>query len=96
MQKNVGGYDRIARLGIGPVLVLVGIAALVGWISLATGTLGVAIAALAIVVGAVLLVTALTRVCFVNSLLGIDTFRGDGEIGDDPSLEEEGRAGRPS
>lgn len=75
MQKNVGGYDRIARLVVGPALIVVGAAAAVGILTLAAGTLGVALAALALLVGAVLLVTGLTRKCPLNSVLGMNTYR---------------------
>lgn len=97
MQKNVGGFDRRARFVLGPVLAIVGIAALAGAITLAAGTLGVALAAIALVVGAILTVTAVTRTCPMNSLLGVDTYRGEAEP--DPTAEagaEEPRAGRPS
>jgi NhaP-type Na+/H+ or K+/H+ antiporter len=68
MQKNVGGVDRIARLVVGPVVLLVGIAALAGAVPL--GTLGVAVALL---VGAVLTVTGAVQRCPLNALLGVDT-----------------------
>ena len=76
MNKNVGGYDRIVRFVVGPVLVLVGAASLVGLITLAAGTLGVVFAAGVLLVGAVLTVTAVTRKCPLNSVLGFDTYRG--------------------
>lgn len=75
MEKNVGGYDRFARFVAGPVLIVVGIAALAGQLTLAAGTLGLALAAVALLVGAVFTVTATTQKCPLNRLLGIDTFR---------------------
>ena len=68
MEQNVGGLDRTARLVAGPILLLVGIAALVEMLPL-----GTAVGAIAAVIGLVFLVTGLTRTCILNSLLGIDT-----------------------
>ncbi|WP_420028451.1 YgaP family membrane protein [Haloglomus litoreum] len=75
MEKNVGGYDRIARLVVGPVLLVVGVAVLGGLLSVASGTTAVAIGVVAALVGAILLVTGVTQTCPLNSVLGIDTFR---------------------
>lgn len=80
MEKNVGGYDRIARLVVGPVLTLVGAAALLGFVTIAAGTLGVALAAIALLVGLVFVVTGLTQKCPLNRLLGFDTYRGPREV----------------
>jgi hypothetical protein len=74
MQKNVGGYDRLARFVLGPILVIVGLAHVLGVLTIATGTLGLAIAAAAILVGAVFLVTATTQKCPLNNRLGFDTY----------------------
>ncbi|WP_380680344.1 YgaP family membrane protein [Salinigranum sp. GCM10025319] len=68
MNKNVGGMDRKARLVVGPLLLVVGIAAILQLFSL--GTLGT-IAVLA--VGAILTVTGATQRCPLNTLLGINT-----------------------
>ncbi|WP_136717082.1 YgaP family membrane protein [Halorientalis salina] len=73
MDKNVGGYDRIARLVAGPILLVLGIAALAGMLTLAEGTVGTALAVIALLIGVVFLGTALTQKCPLNSLLGIDT-----------------------
>ncbi|MFC3960064.1 YgaP family membrane protein [Halovivax cerinus] len=75
MKKNVGGTDRTARLVVGPILALVGVAILGGWIGLG-GTLGTVLGALAVLVGVVLLFTGATQVCVLNRLLGVDTYRG--------------------
>jgi hypothetical protein len=75
MEKNVGGYDRIARLVIGPVLIIAALAIYLELVAV-TGLLGAALIAAGALIGAVLLVTGLTRMCVLNSLLGIDTFRG--------------------
>jgi hypothetical protein len=68
MNKNVGGIDRTARLVVGPLLLLVGIAAFVGVFPL--GTVG---GVVALVVGAVLTVTGAVQRCPLHTLLGIDT-----------------------
>lgn len=75
MEKNVGGYDRLARFVVGPVLIVLGIASIGGLVSIAAGTLGVALAAAAVLVGTVLTVTATTQKCPLNSLVGINTHR---------------------
>lgn len=56
MGRNVGGYDRIARLVVGPALLLVGAGALTELLPL-----GLPAAAVALVVGVVFLVTGLAR-----------------------------------
>lgn len=72
MQENVGNADRLWRIGIGASL------ATVGLLRLRSGRLG---PALLFASGALLLESAITRVCPINSLLGIDTrrFRALGE-----------------
>lgn len=90
MEKNVGGYDRLARLVVGPVLIVVAVAAIGGVVTIASGTTGAVIVALALLVGAVLTVTAVTRTCPLNSLLGINTYRapsGPGAASDDAEPE---------
>lgn len=76
MEKNVGGYDRIARFVVGPILIVVGAAALLGLFTIAAGTLGLAIAVVAVLVGLVLSVTATTQKCPLNSVVGLNTYRG--------------------
>ncbi|MEF8785459.1 MAG: DUF2892 domain-containing protein [Haloarculaceae archaeon] len=68
MEQNVGGLDRTARLVAGPLLALVGIAALVEVLPLGTVP-----GAIALLLGVVFLVTGLSRTCILNRLLGIDT-----------------------
>ncbi|MUV59239.1 DUF2892 domain-containing protein [Halogeometricum sp. CBA1124] len=93
MQKNVGGYDRIARLVVGPLLIAVGAAAFGGLFTIAAGTLGLVVAGIALLVGAVLLATGITQKCPLNNVLGIDTFRGKAK----KETETPGKdAGRPS
>ena len=73
METNVGGFDRIARLVAGLALFALGIAAGAGVLTLASGTLGTALAGLAAVVGLVFFLTGLTRTCLLYSLLGVNT-----------------------
>jgi len=75
MQKNVGGYDRSARFVLGPLLIILGAAAFGGIITLATGTLGLVLAGVAIVIGAVLVTTAATQKCPLNATIGLNTYR---------------------
>lgn len=70
-EKNVGGWDRALRLVVGPVLVLVAVAAALGAIALSPIVVGASG-----VVGAILTVTGITQKCPMNSLLDLDTYRG--------------------
>lgn len=63
MKPNVGGMDRIARIVLGIVLLIVGLAAPISTIW----------QILALVVAAIALVTAVVRFCPANLLLGINT-----------------------
>jgi len=76
MQKNVGGIDRIARLVVGPILILSGIAGYAGMLALAVGPLSQALASvIAVLVGTILLITGLVQRCPLNRVIGLDTFR---------------------
>ena len=68
MQKNVGGIDRTGRLVIGALAVLAGIAALIGY-----WAVGIVTAVIALVIGAILLVTGTTQKCPINDAAGVDT-----------------------
>ncbi len=63
MKQNVGGIDRIARIVLGIVLLIIGLAAPIEttW------------RIVALVVAAIALVTATVRFCPANWLLGINT-----------------------
>jgi hypothetical protein len=76
MEKNVGGYDRAARIVLGPALLIAGGAALAGLVTFASGTVGLGLAGGALIVGAILTVTAVTQKCPLNALLGMNTYRG--------------------
>ena len=74
MQPNVGGYDRLGRLAVGSVLLVVAVAGYAGFVRLAVGPLPQALTAVLLaLVGVVLLVTAATRRCPLNSVAGVDT-----------------------
>lgn len=76
MDTNVGGYDRIARLVLGPILLLAGIAGYAGAFALAFGPVPQALGSILVfLIGIVLLVSGLVRKCPINRLLGIDTAR---------------------
>lgn len=78
MNRNVGGYDRIARLVGGPVLVAIGVALAAGYLNVGpSGTVGLAVTALVIVAGAVFLVTGTTRKCPIHAATGMDTYDRD-------------------
>lgn len=68
MKENVGGADRIARAVAGPLLIALGYAR---W----GGDEGEIPGLLAILGGAFLVETAITRVCPVNEAAGVDTAR---------------------
>src|SRR4051794_21110842 len=69
MRTNVGGVDRLARAAAGPALMAVGYGPLGGRRGRLTGVA-------AIVVGALLAETAITKTCPLNAALGVDTSRG--------------------
>ncbi|NKE37889.1 DUF2892 domain-containing protein [Natronococcus sp. JC468] len=88
MDKNVGGYDRGLRSVVGPVLVVVGLAGLAGVVTIAAGMIGTIFAALLIFVGAVLTVTAVTQKCPMNTMLGINTYRGSPDADGNAETDE--------
>nr|WP_321112370.1 DUF2892 domain-containing protein [Halorussus salinisoli] len=82
MQKNVGGFDRTVRLVIGPVLLVVVLAWLLGAIAL-----DLWLVVVALLVGAILTVTGLTQKCPANSVLGTNTLGEVGETEDESAGE---------
>ncbi len=68
MERNVGGYDKLARLVVGPVLILVGIAVVAELLEF-----GLVVGAAALLVGVVFTVTGSVQKCPLNSLFGINT-----------------------
>ncbi|MFC7134975.1 MULTISPECIES: YgaP family membrane protein [Salinibaculum] len=69
-RKNVGGYDRLARILLGVALVVVGTAAFPSDVTLA---------ALAFVGAAGLFFNAATQFCGINAVLGVDTCSRDAD-----------------
>lgn len=68
MEKNVGGLDRTGRIVLGIVAAAAGVAAILGYLGV-----GAVIGAVALVVGAILLLTGTTQTCPINEAAGIDT-----------------------
>lgn len=74
MEKNVGGLDRTARLVLGPLLVVVGVAVAAGFLDIGlAGTVGLAVTALVLIAGAIFVVTGTTQKCPANQVVGINT-----------------------
>jgi hypothetical protein len=82
MEKNVGGFDRTARLIAGPALLVVVLAWLLGAIAL-----DLWLGAVVLLVGAILTVTGLTQKCPANSILGMNTFRRESDPEDERPTE---------
>ncbi|MFB6075153.1 MAG: DUF2892 domain-containing protein [Haloarculaceae archaeon] len=77
MERNVGGYDRIARLVLGPLALLVAVGILSGVLDVGLdGTAGLVVTAVLLIAGAILVVTGAIRTCPANRLLGVNTYRG--------------------
>lgn len=68
MRENVGGADRMMRAVAGPALLAMGYAR---W----GGREGDVLGLLAMLGGALITETAITRVCPLNEALGVDTAR---------------------
>ncbi|OLZ40580.1 hypothetical protein A6E15_06055 [Natrinema saccharevitans] len=68
MKHNVGATDRNVRAVGGAVLAAVGVAILGGALEF-----GTAVGAVALLIGGVLVGTALTRTCLLYRILGVDT-----------------------
>lgn len=68
MENNIGTTDRQARIVVGLVVGLVGLATLGGLLELGT-TIGAVLS----VVGLILVGTGVVRMCLLYRLLGIDT-----------------------
>lgn len=79
MERNVGGTDRTARIVVGLALAVVAMATVAFGASLGS-QVQLIVAALALLVGAVLLATAGAQSCPVNSLLGRDTSRRESRL----------------
>jgi len=74
MDPNVGGFDRKARIVVGPILLVVGVAALLDALSLGiAGTTGTVVVAALVIVGLILSATGATQKCPANEMAGLDT-----------------------
>lgn len=65
MKRNEGSTDRIVRVILGIVLIII------GWPVLGNTTLGVILD----IIGVILLITAITGFCTIYRLLGINTIK---------------------
>jgi uncharacterized membrane protein HdeD (DUF308 family) len=68
MEQNVGTLDRNVRLALGVLLAVAGAVAVAGYLEI-----GLAVVAVVLVVGLVLLVTGATQTCPAYAGAGIDT-----------------------
>lgn len=68
IEENVGGTDRLLRLGFGSIALFFGVAVV-------TLLARPAVGGLLVLVGVVLLGTALARYCPLNRFLDVDTHR---------------------
>lgn len=68
MDRNVGGIDRTGRIVIGVIAAIAGIAALLDF-----WAVGLVVGLVALLVGAILLVTGTAQKCPINEAAGIDT-----------------------
>jgi type IV secretory pathway VirB2 component (pilin) len=68
-QKNVGGYDRIARVLVGVALLALGALVYTGGQTM--------LAALSVVAAVGLFFNAATQFCGINALLGVNTCDAD-------------------
>lgn len=69
MKCNVGGIDRIGRIVLGIVLLVIGLAA----------PIEMTWQIVALVIAAVALITATVRFCPANAIFGINTCEGEGK-----------------
>jgi hypothetical protein len=68
MERNVGGLDRTARLVLGPLLAIAGLAIVLGYL-----VTNVYLGAALVLVGVIFLVTGAIQQCPINQLLGVNT-----------------------
>jgi hypothetical protein len=71
MQENVGEIDRAVRFAVGGLLVVGAVRSLIKRRSVG--------AAMTLAAGAVIVESAITRVCPINALLGVDTRQFDSD-----------------
>lgn len=73
MDRNVGQYDRVIRVGIGSGLLVAGVLAFGGLFGIGESLQMVALKFIVTLFGAVLAVTGLSQTCPVYSVTGLDT-----------------------
>lgn len=74
MNINVGGNDRTARLVLGPLLVLAGLAGYAGLVRVAFGPFPQALTSIILIIlGLILVGTGYTRKCPINEAAGRNT-----------------------
>lgn len=89
MNQNVGGSERLARLGIGALLLAVGVVGYVGFVNLAWTGIGQALTSvLFALVGVILLATGALSWCPINGLLGRNSTEAGGRDESEPTEAE--------
>jgi len=74
MERNVGGTDRIVRLVVGGLSLVLALAGFAGLVTYQVGPITTTVgSALLGALGALLVVTGTLGQCAINDLLGIDT-----------------------
>lgn len=72
-EKNVGGIHRTGRNVLAPVLVVLGLGVLTGWLSVAPGLAGTLVGAVAVLAGVISFIEARTQKRPGYAVMGIDT-----------------------
>ncbi|MBN1625991.1 MAG: DUF2892 domain-containing protein [Deltaproteobacteria bacterium] len=65
MEKRIGNLDRMIRIIIGIILILIPF----------FFSMGAVLKAILIIIGIILILTGITRICFLYNLLGINTYK---------------------
>lgn len=74
-EKNVGGRERLVRAILGPALLVVGLATLLGGFTSVGGVPAIVVGLLAVVAGSRMTITARTQKCYMNERIGRNTYR---------------------
>lgn len=74
-EKNVGGTERLVRGTLGPALIAIGVASMVGVLALSWGTARFALGGLLVAAGLRMTQTAITQKCYLNERLGRNSYR---------------------
>lgn len=65
MEKTVGNLDRIIRIIIGIILILIPF----------FFSIGTVLKVILVIIGIIILLTGITRICLLYNILGINTFK---------------------